>query len=89
MEEIRELEPLLRHLARLADLRFEPAPEGAGRDVEVLRFRRPDDRGELEVGVDEDVRDVLLDRVQVDAESDGEIRLRIEIEAENTVPERR
>ena len=33
VEEIRLLEPLLRHLARLADLRFGPAPEGAERDV--------------------------------------------------------
>jgi valyl-tRNA synthetase len=32
-EEIRSLEPLLRHLARLADLRFGPAAEGAQRDV--------------------------------------------------------
>jgi valyl-tRNA synthetase len=32
-EEIRVLEPLLRHLARLADLRFGPAAEGAERDV--------------------------------------------------------
>jgi valyl-tRNA synthetase len=33
VEEIRVLEPLLRHLARLADLRFGPAAEGAERDV--------------------------------------------------------
>jgi valyl-tRNA synthetase len=33
VEEIRVLEPLLRHLARLADLRFEAAAEGAERDV--------------------------------------------------------
>jgi valyl-tRNA synthetase len=32
-KEIRVLEPLLRHLARLADLRFGPAAEGAERDV--------------------------------------------------------
>jgi valyl-tRNA synthetase len=31
--EIRDLEPLLRHLARLADLRFGPAAEGEARDV--------------------------------------------------------
>jgi valyl-tRNA synthetase len=31
--EIRALEPLLRHLARLADLRFGPAAEGEARDV--------------------------------------------------------
>ena len=33
LEEIRTLEPLLRHLARLADLRFGPAADGAERDV--------------------------------------------------------
>ncbi len=32
-EEIRTLEPLLRHLGRLADLRFGPAADGAERDV--------------------------------------------------------
>jgi valyl-tRNA synthetase len=33
VEEIRTLEPLLRHLARLADLRFGPASDGGERDV--------------------------------------------------------
>src|SRR5438093_6630440 len=80
------------HLAtdRVEELYFRGRKlERRWRDVEVPGLRRSDDGRELEVGVDQDIRDVLVDRVQVDAETDGEIRLRIEIEAQNAMTERR
>src|SRR5437867_128365 len=59
------------------------------RDVDLLRFCRSDDRPERHIRVNEDVRDAPLDRVEVNAEADGEVRLRIEVEAEDFVTERR
>src|SRR2546430_2971566 len=63
--------------------------ERRGCDVDLLRFCRPDDRPEGHVGVDEDVRDAALDRVEVDAETDGQVCLGIEVEAEDFVTEGR
>src|SRR5207302_1263297 len=40
-------------------------------------------------GVDEHVRDVALDGVEVDPEADGQVGLRIEVEAEDALPELR
>src|SRR3989440_6501619 len=63
--------------------------ERCGRDVDLLRLGRSDDRPEGDVGVDEDVRDASLDRVEVDTEADGQVGLRIEVDAEDFVTERR
>ena len=41
---------------------------------------RADDRFELQVGVDQDVGDVLLDGVEVDTQTDREIRLGVEVQ---------
>jgi len=49
----------------------------------VLRLRRADDRIERHVGIDENVRDVLVHRVEIDAEADREVGLRVEVKAEN------
>ena len=54
--------------------------ERRGCDVEILRPRLPDDRSERHLGLDEDVGDVRLYRVDVDAQTDGEVRLRIEVD---------
>src|SRR5438034_8054329 len=59
------------------------------RDVDLLRFCRPDDRPERHIRVNEDVRDAPLDRVEINTEADGEVRLRIEVDAEDFVTERR
>src|SRR5207245_3222983 len=40
-------------------------------------------------GVNEDVGDAAFDRVEVDAETDGEVRLGIEVDAEDVVTKRR
>src|SRR5438132_11584841 len=58
-------------------------------DVDLLRLGRPDDRPERHVRVDENVRDAALDRVEVDPKADGEVRLWIEVDAEDFVAERR
>src|SRR2546430_6421264 len=63
--------------------------EGRRCDVDLLRFGRPDDRRKGYVGVDEDVRDAALDRIEVDAETDGQVCLGIEVEAEDFVTEGR
>src|SRR5437773_4821408 len=62
--------------------------QGRGGDVDLLRLRRPDDRRERHVRVDENVRDTALDRVEVDAEAYGQVGLRIEVDAEDFVTER-
>src|SRR3989475_10348653 len=59
------------------------------RDVDLLRFCRSDDRPERHIRVNEDVRDAPLDRVEINTEADGEVRLRIEVDAEDFVTERR
>src|SRR5947209_18123694 len=59
-----------------------------GLDVDFLRLRRPDDRPERHVRVDENVRDTALDRVEVDAEAYSQVGLRIEVDAEDFVTER-
>src|SRR5579859_6821559 len=58
-----------------------------GRDIEMLRLRVQDDRGEGRVGLDEHVRHPALDGPEVDPEADSEIRLRVEVDAEDGVPE--
>src|SRR5438094_473407 len=57
-------------------------------DVDTLGLRRTDDGRDGDVRVDEDVGDAAFDRVEVDAETDGEVRLRIEVDAEDVVTER-
>src|SRR5439155_21893314 len=59
-----------------------------GDDVEVARLRRPDDLVEADLRVDEDVGDVLVDAIQIDAQPDREIRLRVEVEAEDPLADR-
>src|SRR5713101_3726435 len=63
--------------------------ERRGGDVDLLRFCRPDGRPERHVRVDEDVCDAALDGVEVDAETNGQVGLRIEVDAEDFVTERR
>src|SRR6266550_2359677 len=58
-------------------------------DVDLLRLRRPDDRPERHIGIDKDVRDAALDGVEVDNETDREVGLGIEVDAEDFVAERR
>src|SRR5437762_1199310 len=53
--------------------------------VEVLRPRVEDDRGEARLGLDEHVGHAALDGAEVHAEADGEVRLRIEVDAEDRV----
>src|SRR2546423_3667587 len=58
------------------------------RDVDLLGLCRSDDRTERHVRVDKDVRDAPLDRVEVNAQANGQVGLRVEIDAEDFVTER-
>src|SRR5438132_3591051 len=79
-----------RHLA--AD-RAEELDLGGGQldvrrcDIEMLGLRVDDDRRERRLRLDEDVRHAALDGREVHAEADGEVRLRVEVDTEDGVPE--
>src|SRR2546425_4634662 len=60
--------------------------ERRGRDVDLLRLRRPDDRPDRDVRVDEDVGDAPLNGVEVDPQTDGQVCLRVEVETEDLMP---
>src|SRR5688500_3500224 len=53
------------------------------RDIQTLRAARHDDRLERDLRLEEDIRHALLDGVEIDAEADGEVRLRVEVDAED------
>src|SRR5437899_439752 len=57
--------------------------ECRGRDIHVLRLRRADDRGQGHVRVNEHLGDRSLHGVEIEAQAYGEVRLRVEIDAED------
>src|SRR5438445_4462143 len=56
-------------------------------DVEMLRPGVQDDRGQAGLGLDEDIGHAALDGAEVHAEADGEVGLRIEVDAEDGIAE--